>query len=107
MLAVLGDRRYIDKEQEERVPTISMFFGIIIRMFFVDNKEHKLPHIHVQYNEFEAIYAIETGDLLGGELPKRQAKLVEAWIEIHRDDLIADWTLAVNGEMPFKISPLA
>jgi hypothetical protein len=34
------------------MPTISMFFGILIRMFFYDNKEHKLPHIHVQYNEF-------------------------------------------------------
>lgn len=88
------------------MPTISLFFGIIIRMFFIDNKEHKLPHIHVQYNEFEAIYAIETGEILGGEIPRRQAKLVEAWIEIHKDDLLADWTLAVSGEMPFKIAPL-
>jgi hypothetical protein len=88
------------------MPTISMFFGIIIRMYFVDNKEHKMPHIHVQYNEFEAIYAIESGELLGGGLPKRQAKLVEAWIEIHNDDLLADWQLAVNGETPFRIDPL-
>lgn len=84
-----------------------MFFGIIIRMYFVDNKEHKLPHIHAQYNEFEAIYAILSGEILDGDLPRRQAKLVEAWIEIHKDDLLADWTLAVNGEMPFKITPLA
>ena len=88
------------------MPTISMFFGIIVRMYFADNKVHKLPHIHVLYNEFEAIYSIETGDLLNGLLPKKQAKLVEAWIEIRRDDLMADWSLAVNGEMPFKIDPL-
>ena len=88
------------------MPTISMFFGMLIRMYFADNKVHKLPHIHVQYNEFEAIYAIPTGEVLDGELPRRQAKLLEAWIEIHKDDLLANWTLAVNGEMPFKISPL-
>jgi len=90
----------------EKMPTISMFFGIIIRMFFTDNKEHKIPHIHVQYNEFEAIYAIESGELLAGELPRKQARLVEAWIEIRKEDLLADWQLAVNGEAPFKIDPL-
>lgn len=88
------------------MPTISMFFGIIIRMFFTDNKEHKMPHIHVQYSEYEATYAIESGELLAGELPKKQARLVEAWIEIRKEDLLADWQLAVNGEMPFKIEPL-
>ncbi len=88
------------------MPTISIFFGIIIRMFFNDNKEHKLPHIHAQYNEYEAIYSIETGDLLAGELPRKQSKLVEAWIEIRKEDLNADWILAVNGETPLKIEPL-
>ena len=88
------------------MPTISMFFGIIIRIFFNDNKEHKAPHLHAFYNEFEAIYSIESGELLAGELPKKQAKLVEAWIEIRKEDLIANWALAVNGEMPFKIDPL-
>ncbi len=88
------------------MPTISMFFGMIIRMFYADNKEHKVPHIHVQYNEFEAIYAIESGDILAGNLPRKQAKMVEAWIEIHKEDLLADWQLAVNGEVPFRIDPL-
>jgi len=75
-------------------------------MFFNDNKEHKLPHIHVQYNEFEAIYSIETGDVLAGLIPQKQSKLVEAWIEIRKEDLLADWVLAVNGETPLKIDPL-
>ncbi len=88
------------------MPTISIFFGIIVRMFFHDNKEHKSPHIHIQYNEFEAIYEIQTGELLAGELPKKQAKLVEAWIEIRKEDLLADWILAVNGESLFEIAPL-
>ncbi len=88
------------------MPTISLFFGIIIRMFFHDNKEHKIPHIHAAYGEYEGVFAIETGELLAGDFPKRQTKLVEAWIEIRRDDLIADWQLAINGETPFKIEPL-
>jgi hypothetical protein len=88
------------------MPTISMFFGILIRMFFYDNKEHKLPHIHVQYNEFEATISIDTGEILEGKLPQKQMRLVQAWIEIRKEDLIANWTLAVNGETPMKIDPL-
>lgn len=52
------------------MPVISMFYGIIIQMFFFDNKEHHKPHIHVRYNEDRAVFAIDTGDLLAGELPQ-------------------------------------
>ena len=72
------------------MPVISMFYGIIIRMFFMDNKEHKLPHIHVEYGEF----------------PKDKLKLVQAWVEIHKDELMADWKLALEGEPVFKIDAL-
>jgi len=43
---------------------------------------------------------------LAGELPRKQLRLVQAWIEIHRDELNADWELAVSGESPYKIAPL-
>ena len=88
------------------MPTISMFFGILIRMFFYDNKEHKLPHIHVEYSEFEATISIDTGEILEGKLPQKQLRLVQAWIEIRKEDLLANWTLAVKGETPMKIDPL-
>ncbi len=39
-------------------------------------------------------------------MPRKQAKMVMAWAEIHKDELIADWELASNGELPFKIDPL-
>jgi len=87
------------------VPTISMFFGIIIRMY-CGKAEHNPPHFHAYYNEFKAVIDISTGGLLSGDLPARQQKLVSAWVEIHREELLADWKLASQGELPFKIEPL-
>lgn len=88
------------------MPIISMFYGIIILMFYFDNKRHHLPHIHAQYAEQEAIIAIDDGVVLEGDLSTAKMKLVQAWIEIHRDDLMADWKMAVEGQQPFKIDPL-
>lgn len=88
------------------MPVISMFYGIIIQMFFFDNKEHHVPHIHVRYGEFKAVFSIESGDLMAGKLPQKQCRLVEAWIELHRDELTADWLLAIEGNLPYKIEPL-
>lgn len=88
------------------MPVISMFYGIIVRMYFMDVEQHKRPHIHVQYGDETAVYALDDGDLLAGALPARQTKLVLAWIELHRDELLADWALAVKGEALFRIEPL-
>ncbi len=88
------------------MPVISMFYGIIVQMFFYDTDKHKMPHIHVRYGEFKASINIDTAEIIAGDFPKRQLRLVQAWIEIHRDELIADWDLAVEGEQIFKIEPL-
>ena len=88
------------------MPVISMFYGIIIRLYLLDNVHHHLPHIHARYAEFEASVGIVEGDVLAGELPRKQLRLVQAWIELHRDELMADWELAANGELPYKIDPL-
>jgi len=88
------------------MPVISMFYGIIIQLFFFDIDKHHIPHIHVRYGEFKASIDIDTAEVLDGEIPKRQMRLVQAWIEIHRDELMADWSLAVEGIPPFKIEPL-
>ena len=53
-----------------------------------------------------AALAIEDGSVLDGSFPPKQLKLVQAWIEIHKDELMVDWELAVNGEEPFRIAPL-
>jgi hypothetical protein len=88
------------------MPTISMFYGIIVRMFFFDNKEHKLPHIHVEYQDDKAVIGIPEGELIAGNFPRAQLRLVQAWIEIHKDELMADWKLAVEGQTVFKIEAL-
>jgi len=88
------------------MPVISMFYGIIVQLFFFDTDKHKQPHIHVRYAEFKAVIDISTGEIMDGELPRRQLRLVQAWVEIHRDELLANWALAVEGNPPFKIEPL-
>jgi len=88
------------------MPTISMFYGILVAMYVLDTEKHHTPHIHVRYNEFSVVLGIPEGDVLDGVIPARQMKLVQAWIELHRDDLMADWILASSGQTPFKIEPL-
>lgn len=88
------------------MPVISMFYGIIISMYFIDDRRHKRPHIHAKYQDEEAVIAIPEGDLLEGSLAPGKMRLVLAWVEIHRDELVADWQLAASGQNPFKIEPL-
>lgn len=87
------------------MPTIAMFFGLIIRMYYAP-KEHNPPHIHVYYQDDSASIGIQSCEVLTGSLPTKQLRLVVAWIEIHRDELMADWALCQNGEKPFAIEPL-
>ena len=87
------------------MPTISMFYGIIIRMYYAPS-EHHPPHFHAYYNEYRATFSIDTLELMQGELPRRQMRLVQAWAELHQDELRADWQLAMNGEEPCRIQPL-
>jgi hypothetical protein len=87
------------------MPTISMFYGIIIRMYYAP-KEHNPSHIHAYYQDSKATFKITDGEILEGSLPSKQLKLIQAWIEIHKEELIADWELCQNGEKPFKIEPL-
>jgi len=75
-------------------------------MYFLDTGKHKKPHIHVKYQGREAVLAIPDGVVLEGRIAKNKMKLVQAWMEIHSDELLADWELAVNGQEVFKIEPL-
>lgn len=65
-----------------------------------------MPHIHVKYQDREAVVSLPDGDVLEGSLPPPKMKLVAAWVEIHRDELIANWDLAVSGQHPYRIDPL-
>ena len=83
-----------------------MFYGVIVSMFFLDNRRHQRPLVHVRYQEHEIVLSIPDGEVLEGSLPNNKLKLVFAWMEIHRDELLADWELAVAGQQPYKIEPL-
>lgn len=88
------------------MPIVSQFYGIIIRIYFNDTEKHYLEHIHVQYNEYDAVYSIKNIKLIEGKLPQKQHKLVIAWMEIHKDELSALWKVSQNDGEIFKIDPL-
>ncbi len=88
------------------MPVLSMFYGIVIYMYAYDNRRHHCPHFHAEYAEFATVIAIADGEILEGDLPRTKMKLVQAWLEIHREDLVADWNLAVQGLPPQRIKPL-
>lgn len=85
---------------------IAMFYGIIISMYYFDHQRHQAPHIYVRYQEQEVVISIPDGEILEGKLKGNKMKLVQAWIEIHKDELMADWELANQGEAIFRIDPL-
>lgn len=87
------------------MPTISMFYGIIIRMYRELGGKHKQPHIHAEYQNQEIVLNFE-GEILDGEINHKKLKLILAWIEIHKDELKANWTLLSNGEKSYQIEPL-
>jgi len=89
----------------ESMPTISTFYGIIVRMFKEDDEKHNLPHIHAKYNEYEIAVSFN-GEILEGKMPVKQLKFLQAWIAIHEEDLKVNWELLLNGEQSFKIDPL-
>jgi hypothetical protein len=86
------------------MPTISMFYGIVIQMFWAD---HAPPHFHALYAEHEALINIKTLEILKGELPKRALALVLEWASEHRAELMEDWELCAAMQTPKKIAPLS
>lgn len=85
------------------MPTISTFYGIIIRMFF---DEHSPPHFHAQYGEYKASINIQSLTLMEGQLPRRALELVLDWAELHQTELLQDWDLCHQHQQPVKIEPL-
>lgn len=88
------------------MPIISQFYGIVISMYAHEqNEKHHKGHIHVRYNADKAVYDFE-GNLLAGKMPYKQEKMVEAWIVIHKEELISLWGLLKEGNGFFRIAPL-
>lgn len=85
------------------MPTISVFFGIVIQMFWGD---HLPPHFHALYAEHEVLINIETLGIIQGSMPKRALALVLEWASEHRKELLEDWILCKENQTPKKILPL-
>jgi len=85
------------------MPTISVFYGIIIQMFW---DEHAPPHFHARYAEHEVVLDIRTLDVIEGALPRRAMALVQEWAQDHRTDLLENWDLCAHRQSPRKIAPL-
>ena len=88
------------------MPEIARFFGIVIRMYAEPMSSHHRPHFHAQYQERHAVVAMDTVELIGGSLPSRQLRLVQAWAEIHQEELLEDWKRLRDGRPARKIRPL-
>lgn len=85
------------------MPTISMFYGILIQMFWND---HAPAHFHACYGEYKGIIDINTLKMLEGDLPRRALNLILDWAELHQQELLLDWELCIKKQMPNKIEPL-
>lgn len=85
------------------MPILSTFYGIVVRMYHGD---HNPPHFHVEYNEFNAIMAIRTGEILAGKLPARVLRMVREWRDLYQDELYQCWIDAQELKDLKKIRPL-
>ena len=88
------------------MPEIARFYGIIIRMFAEPGAPHHRPHFHAYYQNQVGIYAMDDIERIGGELPRAQERLVEAWAELHRAELLENWGRLQTGRRPLRIAPL-
>ena len=88
------------------MPELSRFFGIIIRMYMEGGQPHQMPHFHAYYQGEAAVFTFDPVELIAGSLPRRQRRLVEAWAELHQEELEMDWQRLQSGQMPLQIDPL-
>lgn len=84
------------------MPVISRFFGIVVYMYWLDPAP---PHFHARYQDEEATVEIETG-AVAGNLNARALRMVQVWRELHRAELLADWSLAESQRRLNRIEPL-
>jgi len=79
------------------MPVITMFYGIVIKMFF---RDHLPPHIHAVYGEYNGLFDLDTFDLIEGDLPPRAIKLVKEWGEEYKDILKEMWETKEFKKLP-------
>ena len=83
---------------------LSRIGALIIYLRFYDTQQHHKPHVHVKYNEDVAVIALD-GEMLSGELPVKQRRILDGWMALHEEEAYAAWNLAVQGKPFEKIVP--
>ena len=84
------------------MPIISKFLGIIITMYYYD---HSPPHFHAKYGEYEIVVYLANGQI-DGKFPKRALNAVLEWYELHKEELLENWSRSQIGEQLLNIEPL-
>lgn len=101
MFGIVGGKHYLCKKQQD-MPQLSFFYGIIIMMNFAD---HAPAHFHAWYGDYKIIVSIKDG-IVKGEMPGRALRMILEWLDLHRDELMANWEKACKGDPLDKIEPL-
>jgi hypothetical protein len=83
------------------MPTIAMFYGIVIQMYW---RDHPPPHVHAFYQGFEALIAVETGEIVGGRLPKNAERIVRQWVLLRKAELIDNWERGRRREALLRVA---
>lgn len=87
------------------MPIVSQFYGIIVTMYYSESDQHKKPHFHARYAEYKVVSDFD-GNILEGQFPIKQRKMLEAWTVLHKEELQSLWITIRNHNDFFKINPL-
>ena len=88
------------------MPELARFYGIVIRMYRELGEPHHKPHFHAHYQQHSAVFTFDPLDMLEGSFPNAQRRLVEAWAELHKVELVNAWDSLKHGRKPDSIDPL-
>jgi hypothetical protein len=79
------------------MPEVTRFYGIVVKLFFGD---HLPPHFHVVYGEYNALFNIETLEMIEGDLPNRANKMVVEWATRYQSELLEMWQTQQFNKLP-------
>lgn len=85
------------------MPTICSFRGIKI---YINWREHRPPHFHAIYGGEEVIVSINEIEVMEGNIPAKQLKMLLGWAAFHQSELMENWELAERQQELFPIEPL-
>jgi hypothetical protein len=83
------------------MPTIAIFYGIIVQMYW---RDHPPAHLHAYYQGYEALFAIESGSIIGGRLPPNAERLVRQWVLLRRAELRDNWARGRRREAFLRVA---